>query len=319
MELARTQAPSSPLMARDGLLLACFVGCLLLPVPPPLALALGATFALALGHSRGALVRKWTTRLLQASVVGIGAGMDLRVVAAVGARGFVYTAVGIAGCLTLGLLLARLLRVTRAAGLLVAVGTAICGGSAIAAAAPTLKARDEDVSVALATVFVLNGIALFAFPLVGHALHLEPSAFGLWAALAIHDTSSVVGAAIAFGPGALAVATTVKLARALWIAPTSAALSFAGGRGRAKLPLFIAGFVVAAALATFVAPLHAAAPSVASGARHLMVATLFLVGAGLDRASLSRVGWRPLAQGALLWAVVATLSLAAILGGIVAQ
>jgi len=304
-------------MARDWLLAACFVGCLLLPVPPPLALALGAVFALMIGHARGALVRTWTTRLLQASVVGIGAGMDLRVVAAVGARGFVYTAVGIAGCLTLGLVLARLLKVTRAAGLLVAVGTAICGGSAIAAAAPTLKARDEDVSIALATVFVLNGVALFVFPLVGHAVGLDPTSFGLWAALAIHDTSSVVGAAIAFGPGALAVATTVKLARALWIAPTTAALSFAGGRGKAKLPLFIAGFIAAAALGTFIAPVHALAPSVAGGARHLMVATLFLVGAGLDRVSLSRVGWRPMVQGALLWAIVASLSLAAIVAGFV--
>jgi uncharacterized integral membrane protein (TIGR00698 family) len=301
----------------DALLFLGFAGCLLLPVPPPVALALGAALALSVGHRRAAATKKWTTRLLQASVVGLGAGMDLAVVLRVGAHGFVYTVVGIAGCLAIGLLLGRLLRVPRNCSLLVSIGTAICGGSAIAAAAPPLRARDEEVSVSLATVFVLNGVALFAFPAIGRALHLQPTAFGLWAALAIHDTSSVVGAAIAFGPAALATATTVKLARALWIVPTTGALGWWKGGGRARVPLFIVGFVAASALATFIAPVHLVAPAVAAGARRLLVATLFLVGAGLSRGVLAKVGARPLVQGLLLWATVASLTLGAVLVGLI--
>ncbi|HEX8954342.1 MAG TPA: putative sulfate exporter family transporter [Polyangia bacterium] len=301
--------------AGDVALVAAFAACLLLPIAPAVALAGGAALALSLGHRRAALTGRWTRRLLQWSVVGLGAGMDLGVVARVGLHGLVYTVVGIAATLTLGAALGRWLRLPKRSALLVSLGTAICGGSAIAAAAPVLEADSEETSVALATVFLLNGVALFLFPAIGHALHLSQSSFGLWAALAIHDTSSVVGAGLAFGPAALATATAVKLARALWIAPTTAALGWRRGRARAKVPLFIVGFIAAAALGTFVAPIHAIAPIVSAGARHVLVASLFLVGAGLSRTALRKTGMRPLVHGTLLWMAVGSLTLLAIVRG----
>jgi uncharacterized integral membrane protein (TIGR00698 family) len=301
--------------AGDLALAAAFLGCLVAPVPPALALGTGAGIALLIGHRRAELTRRWTSRLLQLSVVGLGAGMDLRVVARVGLHGLSYTIVGIAATLTLGVWLGRRLHLRRISALLVSLGTAICGGSAIAAAAPVLEADSEDTSVALATVFLLNGIALVVFPAIGHALHLSQNSFGLWAALAIHDTSSVVGASLAFGPAALATATSVKLARALWIAPTTSVLGWRTGRRRARVPLFIVGFVAAAGLGTFVAPLRVATPAVSAGARHLLVASLLLVGAGLSREALRKTGARPLLHGALLWIAVATSTLVAIWRG----
>jgi len=299
----------------DALLLIAFAACLLLPVTPALALAGGAALALGLGHGRGAATLRWTRRLLPASVVGLGAGMDVRVVARVGLHGLGYTVIGIVATLTLGRWLGRRLRLPARPALLVSIGTAICGGSAIAAVAPVVQADPEETSLALATVFLLNGVALFLFPPIGHALGLSQSSFGLWAALAIHDTSSVVGAALAFGPTALATATAVKLARALWIAPATAVLGWRSGRRRAKVPPFIVGFLAAAALGTFVAPLHAAGALVAAGARRLLVATLFLVGAGLSRAALRESGVRPLVHGVLLWMVVGGGTLFAVARG----
>jgi uncharacterized integral membrane protein (TIGR00698 family) len=301
--------------ASDAVLAVAFAACVILPVSPALALASGTGAALALGHRHALLVTRWTKRLLQWSVVGLGAGMDLRLVARVGLHGLAYTIVSIAVTLGLGVWLGRRLRLRKRSALLVSLGTAICGGSAIAAAAPVLEADGEETSVALATVFLLNGVALFLFPAIGHALHLSPASFGLWAALAIHDTSSVVGAGLAFGPAALATATAVKLARALWIAPTTAALGWRRGRARAKVPLFIVGFLATAALGTFVAPLRPLAPIVSSGARHLLVASLFLVGAGLSREALRKTGLRPLLHGTLLWIVVGSATLWAIARG----
>jgi len=243
---------------------------------------------------------------------------DLRAVARAGLAGLATTAIGITTTLALGAWLGRRLGVRRDAALLVSLGTAICGGSAIAAAAPALDADSDDTAVALATVFLLNGVALVAFPVVGQALGMAPERFGLWAALAIHDTSSVVGAALAFGgPAALATATVAKLARSLWIAPVTALLR-AGRRtrGRAAIPVAPFGFLVAAALGTFVAPLHAAAPAIAAGSRRLLVAALVLVGAGLSRRALRTAGARPLLLGALLWVAVGALTLAAIEGGL---
>ncbi|MHB1847205.1 MAG: YeiH family protein, partial [Deltaproteobacteria bacterium] len=225
--------------------------CLWPKVTPPIALLLGLALALTLGNPYLAVTRRLTHRLLALAVVGLGAGMNLVTVARVGGGGVLYTVLGIATCLTLGTLLARALRVSRDTGLLVTVGTAICGGSAIAAVVPVLDAKDEEVSVSLAIVFVLNAVALFAFPPLGRLFHLSPERFGLWAALAIHDTSSVVGAAVAYGRAAVPVATTVKLARALWIVPVTfgiAAWRARGGRARAaggKKPWFILGFLAA--------------------------------------------------------------------------
>jgi uncharacterized integral membrane protein (TIGR00698 family) len=256
--------------------------------------------------------------LLALAVVGLGAGMDLRVVAAVGLHGVGYTVAGIAACFAIGALLTRVLRVPPLTGALITVGTAICGGSAIAAVVPILRPKEHQTSVALATVFLLNAVALFAFPAVGHRVGLGDGQFGLWSALAIHDTSSVVGAALAYGGGAVTTATTVKLARALWIVPLTLGLGLwqrrrqAAAGGRAPRPWFIAGFVATAALVTFVPQLRPAGQVVVGAAQRALAVTLFLVGANLTRSALGAVGLRPLLQGVILWVTMAGLSLAAI-------
>jgi uncharacterized membrane protein YadS len=300
---------------------------------------LGLVLALLFGNPYLSLTRKVTPRLLTLSVIGLGAGMDLRVVASAGASGLGYTLVGIAVCLLLGTLLRHLLAVERNTGLLIAVGTAICGGSAIAATAKVLRAREHEISVALGTVFLLNAVALFLFPAIGHALSLSPARFGLWAAIAIHDTSSVVGAALRYGGGAVLIATPVKLARALWIVPLTAAIAFvirreergpdAAPRPAPRRPWFILGFVLCAGCFTFVPVLspvvsRGMAPGViALGqgmfllAKQTLVLTLFLIGANLTRAALWAVGPRALLLGVLLWLAMGGLGLVAILAGLV--
>lgn len=290
-------------------------------VPAWLALLLGLTLALGPAHPHGSRTKALTPRLLSLSVVGLGAAMNLRDVGRAGLQGFGYTVVGIALTLLLGLALGRLLKVRRTAATLIAVGTAICGGSAIAAAAPVLHAEDEDVAMALGAVFLLNASALLIFPLVGHALHLAERPFGLWAALAIHDTSSVVGAAAGFGPTALLVATTTKLARALWIVPLTLGLGAVAAqpsKGKAKRPWFILGFLAAAALATYLPALKPAAAWVSALARRALVLTLFLIGAGISREALKRVGARPFLQALALWLLVGSLTLGAVLKGWIA-
>jgi uncharacterized integral membrane protein (TIGR00698 family) len=296
------------------------------------ALVAGAAIALVFGNPRQGQTRTWTRKLLPLAVVGLGAEMNLGQVAQVGFHGLGYTAVSLLFVLGTGMLLGRLFRVDGTAGLLISVGTAICGGSAIAAAAPVLRAKDHQVSVALATVFLLNAVALVVFPPVGHAVGLGQSAFGLWSALAIHDTSSVVGAGLAYGPKALQVATTVKLARALWIVPVTLCLGYVvarragkggpeadGGETRPiKKPWFILGFLFMAALVTWVPALHSAGHLVAGAAHHVLVLTLFLIGAGLSRDALRSVGFRPFLQGLVLWLIVAGLGLAAVRAGMLA-
>ena len=299
------------------------LACLLPWVNPAMALVGGVALAVLVGNPYAALTRKHTPRLLSYSVVGLGAAMNLGVVARVGAQGFVYTLVGITATLALGLVLARLLKVPGTTGLLISVGTAICGGSAIAAVVPVVQAREQEASVALGTVFLLNAAALVVFPAVGHALGLGEGAFGLWSALAIHDTSSVVGASLRYGgTHTLEVATTVKLARALWIIPVTLAvgavharLHGAAGQGKAKRPWFILGFLAAAALVTFVPALQGPGHAVASVARRALVVTLFLIGVNLTPAALRAVGVRPLLQGVVLWVVVSAATLGAILAG----
>jgi len=286
-------------------------------------LLLGVVMALTIGNPHIARTRALTPKLLAGSVVGLGAAMDLRVVAVVGAQGFGYTLVGIAVTLCLGVLLGKWLAVRRKTSLLVSVGTAICGGSAIAAVAPVLRADEEDTSLALATVFMLNAVALLLFPWIGHALHLSERAFGLWAALAIHDTSSVVGASAMYGNEALMVATTTKLARALWIVPLTLGLGFwvarrehvEGAPVKAKRPWFILGFLLAAALVTFLPVLQPMGLGVAALAKRSLVLTLFLLGLGLSRDSLVKMGPRPILQGILLWLIAAGATLGAILAG----
>ncbi|WP_342379861.1 putative sulfate exporter family transporter [Myxococcus stipitatus] len=326
---ATSVRPDAPRSFRDTTLT---LGRLLVPlgalvslwpgVSTAVALVAGMLLALTVGNPYAALTRRATHVLLSLSVVGLGAGMDLRVVAEEGARGVLYTVVGITACLVLGALLTRWLRVSRGAGLLISIGTAICGGSAIAAVVPVLRPREEDVSIALGTVFLLNAVALFVFPVVGHAVGLDARQFGLWSALAIHDTSSVVGAAMRYGPQALEVATTVKLARALWIVPLTVALGFwirrtrhatTHGHAPARRPWFILGFLAVAALVTWVPALRPAGLVVTHVSQRVLVLTLFLIGAGFSRQALRSVGLKPLAQGITLWLCMASLSLGAIL------
>jgi uncharacterized integral membrane protein (TIGR00698 family) len=290
---------------------------------PAVALALGAAFALTLGNpfpERTERASKW---LLQGSIVGLGFGMPLAAVMRVGAAGVEYTIAGIATAMTLGLFLGKRLGVEAQTSFLVTAGTSICGGSAIAAVGPAIAAAPEAMSVSLATVFVLNSVALYLFPAIGHALGLSQGQFAVWAAVAIHDTSSVVGAAAAYGPRALQSATVLKLARALWIVPlTLGAAAHTRRRargegevrsGRLAFPWFI-GLFALAALARTLLP-AAEAPlldGLAQAARTGLVLTLFLVGAGLTRATLRSVGHRPLLQGLFLWMAVGGLALAAV-------
>ncbi len=288
---------------------------------PPLALALGAGLALTLGNPFAKQSAKAAKLLLQACVVGLGFGMPLGAVVRAGAAGIGWTVAGILATLALGILLGRWLRVDRDTSALVTAGTSICGGSAIAAVGPAIGARAEAMGVALATVFVLNSVALYLFPFVGHALALTQTQFGVWAAIAIHDTSSVVGASSVYGPAALETATVLKLARALWIVPlTLAAAAWARsragadeGRPAVKLPWFI-GLFLLAAVARSLLPAQAAPvlDLLARLARTGLVLCLFLIGAGLTRATLRAVGLRPMVQGLLLWAVVGSLSLLAV-------
>ncbi len=300
-----------------------FAAVALLPfVPPAAALVTGVLVALATGNPWPQRTRKLAHLTLGFAVLGLGAAADLGVVGRVGARGIGYTAAGIGLTFLAGLLLARLFGVEEDTALLVTTGTAICGGSAIAAVAPVIKAKSEAISVALATVFLLNAVALVVFPPLGHLLGLDEARFGLFAALAIHDTSSVVGAATAYGPKAVEVATTVKLVRALWIVPVALVIGWArarrtGERGTsaAKLPWFIVGFVAMAALVTWLPPLRPAGLAVAAGAKRVLVMTLFLIGTSLTRDAVGRVGLRPVALGIALWVLAAGSTLAALRAG----
>ncbi len=287
-------------------------------VGPPMALAIGLVFGLLFVHPYRKPARKLTRTLLQASVVALGFGMNLHQIVDAGRSGFVYTALGIGFAMLVGLTLGKLLRVDDTAAFLISTGTAICGGSAIAAVGPIAGANDEEMSVSLGTVFVLNSIALLTFPTIGAALKLSQSQFGLWAALAIHDTSSVVGAAAKYGAIALAVGTTVKLARALWIVPMSlGTAAIKRSRARIQWPWFILFFALAAVAATYVPAPHGTYGLLAHIGRIGLTLTLYLIGSGISRATLKQVGPRPLLQGVLLWIVVATVSLWLILHGIV--
>ncbi|MEO6873413.1 MAG: putative sulfate exporter family transporter [Opitutaceae bacterium] len=291
----------------------------LLPWTPPWAALLGgAALALTLGNPCAAKTSQAAKWLLQLAVVGLGAGINLEVVGRVGRQGLGYTLVGLGVTFAIGIWLAGRLRVGPKVTALICAGTGICGGSAIAAVAPAIDAAPEETSAALATVFLLNAVALVIFPPIGFWLGLSPHAFGLWCALAIHDTSSVTGAALTHGPEALAIATTVKLARALWIVPVALALGWWFGRhtpGRRRappVPWFIGGFLALSALFTFVPGVAFAAGGVVVVARALLTVTLYFIGAGLSRQVVRAAGARPFLLGLMLWVIVASTTLAAI-------
>ena len=290
--------------------------CLTPWATPPLALLAGLVFGAIATHPYKNESRTLSRILLQSAVVGLGFGMNLQQVLHAGRSGFVYTAIGIAFAMTIGTLLGKCIAVRPRAAFLISTGTAICGGSAIAAVGPITGATEDEMSVSLGTIFVLNSVALLTFPTIGLWLKLSQTQFGLWAALAIHDTSSVVGASAKYGAVALAVGTTVKLARALWIVPLSlGTAAVMGSKTRIQWPWFILFFCLAAVANTYLFP-GARAYQFLSGAGKLMlVITLFLIGASLSPATLRSVGPRPLLQGILLWIVVAVTSLLAIRAG----
>lgn len=309
----------NPMLLR-ALFLACAAAMLLPWLTAPVGLALGAVFGLVLGNPFSARTGKLSGQLLKVCVVGLGFGLSIAEVLATGATGLWLTGIGVLLILAAGLVLARVFAVEPDAGRLVASGTAICGGSAIAAVTPVLRAKPEAISTAMACVFVLNAIALYLFPLTGRLLDLSEHQFAVWAAIAIHDTSSVVGAASAYGPQALAEATVLKLARALWILPVVLAFALVVARNEQgsrlkgfKPPLFIGLFVLAALVRSLVPGAEPMFDVLNSAARQGLVLVLFLIGAGLSRELLGRVGWRPFAQGLVLWLLTTAASLAAVL------
>jgi uncharacterized integral membrane protein (TIGR00698 family) len=287
---------------------------------PPVALALGLLLAFTIGNPFPQVTGKPTKLLLQGSVIFLGFGMNIEAVFKAGRDGILFTIVTIFGTLILGYLVGKFLKVNEKTSNLISSGTAICGGSAIAAVGPAIDAGTEEMSVSLGTVFVLNSIALILFPIIGHMLDLSQTQFGVWAAIAIHDTSSVVGAAQTYGPDALAIATTVKLARALWIAPVALMFAFLYRKSdkerktKVAMPWFIFLFLGATLIRTYApsAILPSIFDSLVNLAKAGMTVTLFLIGVSLSRKTLRAVGVRPLLQGILLWIVISVVSLFAV-------
>ena len=282
-------------------------------VTPPVSLFLGLVFALLCGQAYPKFNKKVSKKLLQYSVVGLGFGMNLHASLASGKEGMLFTIISVVGTMLIGMFIGRkLLKVNRDTSYLISSGTAICGGSAIAAVGPVIKAKDSDMSVALATIFVLNAIALFVFPVLGGWLGLTQQEFGTWAAIAIHDTSSVVGAGAAYGEEALQVATTIKLTRALWIIPLALVTSFifkSEGK-KVSIPWFILWFIVAILINTYLLDSVPEVGKAISGlARKGLIITMFFIGASLSTDVLKAVGVKPLVQGVLLWLVISIGSL----------
>src|SRR6516225_2597787 len=291
-----------------------FVGLILAAsglVSPPIALLGGLVYGLTLAHPFHVESKHLAKFLLQASVIGLGFGMNLHEVVQAGRSGFLYTAISISVAMLAGLGLGLLLNVGKKSAFLISAGTAICGGSAIAAVGPIAEANEEEMGVALGSVFILNSVALFLFPLIGYLLHLNQAQFGLWSALAIHDTSSVVGATAKYGPTALAVGTTITLARALWIVPLSLATAVTlKSKARVQWPWFILFFCLAALLNTLLPALNPAFLALNHLGKIGLTVTLFLIGTGLNRETLKHVGLRPLLQGLALWMIVGSATLA---------
>ena len=292
-----------------------FVCCLLPFVTPAIALFAGLAFALTAGQPYPKFSKKTSKYLLQFSVVGLGFGMNLYASLQSGKEGMLFTIVSVFAVLALGIWLGKRLLIDRKTSYLIAAGTAICGGSAIAAVGPVVKADDNQMSMSLGTIFILNAIALFIFPPIGHLLGLTQEQFGLWAAIAIHDTSSVVGAGAAYGETALEIATMVKLTRALWIVPITILTMFLFKQKGAKItiPWFILFFILAMVANTFLSLPEALTRSVVWAAKQGLTLTLFLIGAGLSRQVIRQVGIRPMVQGVLLWIFIGAISLGVIL------
>ncbi|XJR85738.1 YeiH family protein [Elizabethkingia anophelis] len=284
-------------------------------VEPPLALILGFVVSFFIGHpyiKHNSVAAKY---LLQFSVLGLGFGMNLTEAIKVGKEGLIFTVASIFFTLIVGLIIGRYLKINKSTSTLISGGTAICGGSAIAALAPVINAKDEDISVAMACIFILNALALLIFPVIGNQLNMSQDQFGLWSAIAIHDTSSVIGSAQKYGEEALKIATTVKLERALWIIPVSILLSVLnkGSVKKIKIPYFILGFIGAILLAYYFPQIRPFGEIMVFTAKKALNITLFLIASGLSISSIKKVGVKPLVQGVLLWIFISVGSLLVIM------
>ncbi len=294
-----------------ALVLVCFTPF----ISPAVALFLGLAFALTAGHPYPVFSKKTSKYLLQFSVVGLGFGMDLYESVQTGKDGMIFTVVSVISVLALGIYLGKRMQMDRKTAYLISSGTAICGGSAIAAVGPVVKADDNEMSMALGTIFILNAIALFIFPPIGHLLQMTQEQFGMWAAIAIHDTSSVVGAGAAYGEKALEIATMVKLTRALWIIPLTFVTMFIFKQKGAKvsIPWFIFFFVLAMVANTFLPIPESVSFGMVWLAKKGLTVTLFLIGSGLSSRVIRQVGVRPMIQGVILWIFIALMSLVVIM------
>lgn len=300
---------------REVIFLLAVVFCLSPLISPPIALLMGLVIAQFIGHPYLHLNHKATHILLQISVVGLGFGMNVNSALKAGREGISLTVVSIIGTLVIGTLIGKFLTIEKKISYLVSVGTAICGGSAVAAISPVIKVEEKQISIALGIIFILNSIALVLFPIIGHAMHLSQTQFGLWCAIAIHDTSSVVGAASKYGDQALEIATTVKLLRALWIIPIAllSTIIFKNKGVKIKIPYFIGLFVVAMIINSYVPFVSAYSHYVTGFSKAVLTLTVFLIGCGLSRKVLQSVGFKPLLQGVLLWIIISAGAFFAIL------
>ena len=344
IEAAKTkQGYSIPLSARRALFIGAAAMCLTPWVSPPIALALGIFLALTHENPYHHIGKQTAKYLLQACVVFLGFGMNLAVVLQAGKSGMMFAIGSIAGTLILGYFAGKWLKINSKTSALISAGTAICGGSAIAAVGSVIGAAEGEISVAMGTVFVLNAVALYVFPILGHALGLSQLQFGTWCGVAIHDISSVVGASSRYGLPALQTATAVKLSRALWIVPVAigAALAFrrqspqlqernlngitnttigfdpkqtpSAAQGKLQIPWFIGLFLLASVARSFVPGVAAASSVLSHVATVGLTLTLFLIGAGISQKTLKVVGWKPMAQGVVLWLAISAGSLFVIL------
>lgn len=312
--LGHTQPTAQRFSYRKIAFIALALLCATPYVSAPVALVMGFVFTFIFGHPMPRFSSRTTSWLLKGSVVGLGFGMNAAEAMSVGKEGFVLTLCSITVVLSAGYFIGRAMGINRRMAHLISSGTAICGGSAIAAVAPSIEAKDEEISVSLGVIFLLNSVALLVFPVLGHFLGLSEYQFGLWSAMAIQDTSSVVGAASVYGEEALAVATTVKLTRALWIIPVSllSVFLFRSKRTRVSIPWFIFLFIAAMLLNSFTA-VSSISAEIYSLSKHLLVVTLFLIGSGISVKALRTTGFAPIVLGVGLWLLISVLSLGAIL------
>lgn len=297
-----------------------FMQCCAGWITPPVSLLCGLLFALLVGEAYPSFNKTMSKKLLQYAVVGLGFGMNVEAALQSGSEGMLFTIVSVFGTLLLGWFIGRkLLKIDSPLSYLISAGTAICGGSAIAAVGPIIKAKSTDMTVALGVVFILNAVALFLFPPIGRLLGMDQQTFGTWAAIAIHDTSSVVGAGQAYGSQALEVATTIKLTRALWIVPVALLTSFlfpdklGNGKRKITVPLFILCFIGAMLLNTYVLSHYEwgvqAGGFISQLSKKCLTLTLFFIGAGLSKNVLKSVGVKPMIFGVLLWIIISVVSL----------